>query len=42
MIQAETKLTVADNSGARAVYCIKVLGGPKGGMRASETSSWSP
>ena len=29
MIQAETKLTVADNSGARKVYCIKVLGGSK-------------
>ena len=29
MIQAETKLTVADNSGARVVYCIKVLGGSK-------------
>ena len=29
MIQAETKLTVADNSGARVLYCIKVLGGPK-------------
>jgi large subunit ribosomal protein L14 len=29
MIQAEKKLTVADNSGARAVYCIKVLGGSK-------------
>lgn len=29
MIQAETRLTVADNSGARAVYCIKVLGGSK-------------
>lgn len=29
MIQAETKLTVADNSGARAVNCIKVLGGSK-------------
>lgn len=29
MIQAETKLTVADNSGARAVSCIKVLGGSK-------------
>ena len=29
MIQAETKLTVADNSGARAGYCIKVLGGSK-------------
>ena len=29
MIQAETKLTVADNSGARSLYCIKVLGGSK-------------
>ncbi|MDL2321562.1 50S ribosomal protein L14 [Desulfosarcina sp. OttesenSCG-928-B08] len=29
MIQAQTNLTVADNSGARAVYCIKVLGGSK-------------
>jgi large subunit ribosomal protein L14 len=29
MIQAETKLTVADNSGARTVYCIKVLGGSR-------------
>jgi len=27
MIQAETKLIVADNSGARKVKCIKVLGG---------------
>ncbi|CAB5087794.1 LSU ribosomal protein L14p (L23e) [Olavius algarvensis associated proteobacterium Delta 3] len=29
MIQAETKLTVADNSGAKVLYCIKVLGGSK-------------
>ena len=29
MIQSETKLTVADNSGARVLYCIKVLGGSK-------------
>ncbi|MDP8322424.1 MAG: 50S ribosomal protein L14 [Candidatus Stygibacter australis] len=29
MIQAETKLIVADNSGARKVKCIKVLGGSK-------------
>ncbi len=29
MIQAETKMTVADNSGARSLYCIKVLGGSK-------------
>ncbi|MCB9989870.1 MAG: 50S ribosomal protein L14 [Rhodospirillales bacterium] len=27
MIQVETKLEVADNSGARQVQCIKVLGG---------------
>ncbi|MDF1576949.1 MAG: 50S ribosomal protein L14 [Desulfurivibrionaceae bacterium] len=29
MIQTETVLNVADNSGARAVLCIKVLGGSK-------------
>ena len=29
MIQAETVLDVADNSGARRVMCIKVLGGSK-------------
>ena len=29
MIQQETKLHVADNSGARKVGCIKVLGGSK-------------
>jgi large subunit ribosomal protein L14 len=29
MIQAETFLQVADNSGARKVQCIKVLGGSK-------------
>ena len=29
MIQQETMLTVADNSGARRVKCIKVLGGSK-------------
>ena len=28
MIQAESMLNVADNSGARKVKCIKVLGGP--------------
>ena len=27
MIQVETNLTVADNSGARSVRCIKILGG---------------
>ena len=29
MIQAETVLGIADNSGARKVLCIKVLGGSK-------------
>ena len=29
MIHAETNLEVADNSGARRVQCIKVLGGSK-------------
>lgn len=29
MIQMQTKLNVADNSGAKKVYCIKVLGGSK-------------
>jgi large subunit ribosomal protein L14 len=29
MIQAETKLTVADNSGAKTLACIKVLGGSR-------------
>ena len=29
MIQMQTNLEVADNSGARRVMCIKVLGGSK-------------
>ena len=29
MIQVETRLDVADNSGAKEVMCIKVLGGSK-------------
>ena len=29
MIQTETQLEVADNSGAKKVKCIKVLGGSK-------------
>ncbi|MBU0991760.1 MAG: 50S ribosomal protein L14 [Proteobacteria bacterium] len=29
MIQAESRLSVADNSGAKEVYCIKVLGGSR-------------
>ena len=27
MIQAESRLTVADNSGAKEVLCISVIGG---------------
>ena len=29
MIQMQSILTIADNSGARSVMCIKVLGGSK-------------
>ncbi len=29
MIQSETKLRVADNSGAKSLLCIKVLGGSR-------------
>ena len=29
MIQAETRLSVADNTGAREIMCIKVLGGSR-------------
>ena len=29
MIQQESRLTVADNSGAKEVLCIRVLGGTK-------------
>jgi large subunit ribosomal protein L14 len=29
MIQQESRLTVADNSGAKEVLCIRVLGGSK-------------
>jgi ribosomal protein L14 len=29
MVQAESRLRVADNSGAREVLCIKVLGGSR-------------
>ena len=29
MIQAQTRLRVADNSGAKSLMCIKVLGGSK-------------
>ena len=29
MIQVESRLNVADNSGAKEVLCVKVLGGSK-------------
>jgi large subunit ribosomal protein L14 len=29
MIQAESKLKVADNSGAKLLLCVKVLGGSR-------------
>ena len=29
MIQQETRLKVADNSGAKELMCVKVLGGSK-------------
>ncbi|MFM7623065.1 MAG: uL14 family ribosomal protein, partial [Alphaproteobacteria bacterium] len=29
MIQMQTRLDVADNSGAKTVMCVKVLGGSK-------------
>lgn len=29
MIQAETRLKVADNTGAKEIYCIQVLGGSR-------------
>ena len=29
MIQTESRLSVADNSGAKELYCIKILGGSK-------------
>jgi large subunit ribosomal protein L14 len=32
MIQTESKLIVADNSGAKVAVCIKVLGGPARGV----------
>ena len=34
MIQTQSYLEVADNSGARRVMCIKVLGGSQASLRA--------
>jgi ribosomal protein L14 len=42
MIQMQTNLDVADNSGARRVMCIKVLGGSKRKYAAWATSLSSP
>ena len=35
MIQAESRLKAADNTGAKELYCIKVLGGSKENMQIS-------
>ena len=37
MVQTQTVLTVADNSGARKVMCIKVLGGSRRRYATSAT-----
>ena len=37
MIQIQTELTVADNTGAKRVECIKVLGGSKRRYASVET-----
>ena len=39
MIQLQTMLNAADNSGARTLMCIKVLGGTRRATRRSATSS---
>ena len=36
MIQMQSLLKIADNSGARSVMCIKVLGGSKDDMQTLE------
>ena len=42
MIQQESRLRVADNTGAKELLCIRVLGGSGGATRASATSSSPP
>ena len=37
MIQQESRLRVADNSGAKELLCIRVLGGSGASTAASET-----
>ena len=39
MIQMQTQLDVADNSGARKVQCIKVLGGPRGKVKKGDVKN---
>ena len=36
MIQVQTELNVADNTGAKKIECIKVLGGSREGMQVLE------
>jgi large subunit ribosomal protein L14 len=40
MIQVQTMLEVADNSGVKKVQCIKILGGSKRRYRLSVISSF--
>ena len=39
MIQMQTMLNAADNSGARTLMCIKVLGGSQAPLRARSATS---
>jgi len=39
MIQVQTELLVADNTGAKRIECIKVLGGSKR-RYASTSTNW--
>lgn len=41
MIQQESRLLVADNSGAKEVLCIRVLGGNRKRYASLETKSLS-
>ena len=38
MIQMESYLKVADNTGAKEIHCIRVLGGSKRGVRREDGS----
>ena len=38
MVQQETRLRVADNTGAKEILCIRVLGGSKKGARRKDGS----